>query len=173
MPETTPVKSRRFAAIFEFPSMIRPHRKNVSNDSANTCGCALKRLDRARVIMALDFERDCPTVANVDHSRIFFARFDQNIRAGRGKLLQFLPRIFVRAMFAPHHGKNTELREVRLAPEDFLDPLEFFRRKAVLFDQFGCNSWIGMRSFPRHWRSMLLNSRRPLKSPKSEILRIT
>src|SRR6266436_318850 len=69
-------------------------------------------------------------------------------------------------MFAPHHGKNTELREVRLAPEDFLDPLEFFRRKAVLFDQFECNNWIGVRSFARHWRSMLLNSRRPLKSPK-------
>ena len=41
--------------------------------------------------MALDFERDCPAVANIDHARIFFAGFDQNIRAGRGKLLQFFP----------------------------------------------------------------------------------
>jgi hypothetical protein len=40
-------------------------------------------------------------------------------------------------MLAPHHGKDAELGEVRLAPEDFLILLEFFRRKAVLFDQFG------------------------------------
>jgi len=59
--------------------------------SANTCSCALKRLDRARVIMALNFERDSPAVTNVDHTRILFAGFDQNARAGRGKLLQFFP----------------------------------------------------------------------------------
>ena len=41
--------------------------------------------------MALNFERDSPAVANVDHTRIFFAGFDQNVHAGRGKLLQFLP----------------------------------------------------------------------------------
>ena len=76
-------------------------------------------------------------------------------------------------MLAPHYRENAELGEVRLAPEDFLNPLEFFRRKAVLFDQFGCNNWIGMPCFARHWRSMLLNSRRPLKSPKSRISRIT
>jgi hypothetical protein len=110
------------------------------------------------MIMAFDFECDCPAVANVDHSRIFFAGFDQNVRARRGKLLQFLPRIFVGAMLAPHHGKDAEFGEVRFAPEDFLDPLEFFRRKAVLFDQFGCNNCIGVRFFARHWRSMLLNS---------------
>ena len=47
-------------------------------------------------------------------------------------------------MLAPHHGKDTELGEVRLTPEDFLDPLEFFRRETVLFDQFGCYDWIGV-----------------------------
>ena len=64
-------------------------------------------------------------------------------------------------MLAPHHGKDAELGEVRLAPEDFLNLLEFFRRKAVLFDQFGCNNWIGVRCFARHWRPMLPNSRTP------------
>ena len=86
--------------------------------------------------MAFDFERDCPPVTNVDHACIFFPGFDQNIPAGRGKLLQFFPRIFVGAMLAPHHGKDAELGKVRLALEDFLNPLEFFGRKAVLFDQF-------------------------------------
>src|SRR4029077_10050354 len=69
----------------------RAHGENVANNSADTCGCPLKRLDRAGVIVALDFERDCPAVTNVDYARIFFAGFDQNIRAGRGKLLQFFP----------------------------------------------------------------------------------
>src|SRR6476646_4072618 len=75
-------------------------------------------------------------------------------------------------MLAPHHGKDAELRKVRLAPKNFLNLLEFFRRKAVLFDQFGCNNWIGVRCFARHWRFMLANSRRPLKSLKSAVLRV-
>jgi hypothetical protein len=53
-------------------------------------------------------------------------------------------------MLAPHHGKDAELGEVRFVPEDFLNLLEFLRRKAVLFDQFGCNNWIGVRCFARH-----------------------
>ena len=53
--------------------------------------------------MALDLERDSPTVADIDDAGIFFARFDQNTRASRGKLLQFSPRVLVRAMLAPHH----------------------------------------------------------------------
>jgi hypothetical protein len=42
----------------------------------------------------------------------------------------------------------------------------------VLFDQFGCNNWIGVRCFARHWCSMLANSRRPLKSLKLKMRRI-
>jgi len=71
-------------------------------------------------------------------------------------------------MLAPHYGKDAELGEVRLAPEDFLDPLEFFRRKAVLLDQFGCDNWLGLRCVARHYRPMLPNSRRLLKSLKSQ-----
>ena len=53
-------------------------------------------------------------------------------------------------MLTPHHGKNAELSEVRFASENFLNLLEFFRRKAVLFDQLGCNRWIGVWCFARH-----------------------
>ena len=53
-------------------------------------------------------------------------------------------------MLALHHREYTELGEVRLASEDFLDPLEFFRRKAVLFHQVGCNKRIGVERFARH-----------------------
>jgi hypothetical protein len=71
-------------------------------------------------------------------------------------------------MLAPHHGKNAELGEVRVASKDFFYPLKFFGRKAMLFDQLSCNYWIGMRYFALHSRSILLNSRRPLKSLKSQ-----
>src|SRR6476619_5068903 len=69
-------------------------------------------------------------------------------------------------MVAPHHGKDAELGEVRLAPEDFLNLLEFFQCKAVLFNQVGCNNWIALRCFADHRRPTLANSRRPLKSMK-------
>src|SRR4051794_9622115 len=69
-------------------------------------------------------------------------------------------------MLAPHHGKDAEFGEVRLAPEDFLNLLELFPHKAVLFHQFGCNNWIARRCFANHRRPTLPNSRRPLKSMK-------
>ncbi len=122
MPETTPVKSRRFSASFGFrisdfeflvrdwPEVervqakfrARAHGENVANDSANAGGRALERLNRAGMIMALHLERDRPAVADIHYTRVFFAGLDQNIWARGGKLLQLFLRIFVRAMFAPH-----------------------------------------------------------------------
>jgi len=67
----------------------RAHRENVANDSANAGGRALKRLDRARVIMTLDLERNRPAVTNVDDAGIFFASLDENVRTGRREFFQF------------------------------------------------------------------------------------
>ena len=88
----------------------RAHRKNVANDSADAGGRALKRFDRAGMIVALDLERDRPAVADVDDARVFFAGFDQNVRAGGRKFLQFVPRVLVGAMLAPHHRENRRAR---------------------------------------------------------------
>jgi hypothetical protein len=99
------------------------HSKNVADDTAHAGRGALERLDGARMIVTLHFERDCPAIANIDNSGILFAGFDQNVWAGGGKFFQFFPGIFVRAVFAPHDRENSKLGEVRLATEDFFDPL--------------------------------------------------
>ena len=147
MPATTPVKRRRFDLSFTFRRdrrdrpeaqrvqqklRARAHGEDVANDSADAGGGALKRLDRARVIVRFDLERDRPAVADIDHAGIFFAGFDENVRPGRRKFLQLAPRIFVGAMLAPHDGEDSELGEVRLASENFFDALEFIRLEAVL-----------------------------------------
>src|SRR5437660_7829158 len=123
----------------------RAHGEDVADDSANAGGCALERLNCTWMIVALDFERDCPAVANIDDPGVFFASFNQDIWSARRKFLQFLSRIFVRAVLAPHHGKDSELGEVRFTPENFLDALEFFRSQAVLRHQLGSDGWIGIR----------------------------
>ena len=53
-------------------------------------------------------------------------------------------------MLAPHYGKDAELGEIRFAPQDFLNLVKFFRGKAVLFDNFGRDNWIGMARRLRH-----------------------
>ena len=140
----------------------RSHRENVANDSAYSGGRALEWLNRARMIVALDLERDGPAVANIDNASVFFAGFNQNIWADGWKFFQFFPGIFVRAMFAPHDRENSQLSEVRFATEDFFDPLELFRREAVLLDEFGCNNWIGGRRFMAHRHATLMNSQESL-----------
>ena len=98
-----------------------------------------KWLDRARVIVTFDLERDRPAIADIDNARIFFARLHENVRSGGRKFLQLFARIFVGTMLAPHHRENPELGEVRFAPENFFDALVFLRREPVLAHHFGCD----------------------------------
>jgi hypothetical protein len=58
----------------------RAHGENIANDPPHAGRRALKRLDRAGVIMAFHFESDRPAVTDIDHPGVFFARFDQNVR---------------------------------------------------------------------------------------------
>ena len=102
------------------------------------------------MIVTFHFERDCPAVANVDDTRIFFAGFHQNIWTDGGKFLQLFPGIFIRAMFAPHDRENSELGEIRFATENFFDPFELFWSKTVLLDEVRCNNWVGRRRFAAH-----------------------
>src|SRR5262249_22093594 len=73
----------------------RTHGKNVANNSAHSGGSALERLNGAGMIVALHFEGDCPAIANVDNTSIFFAGLDQNVWTSGGKFSQLSPRIFV------------------------------------------------------------------------------
>ena len=48
----------------------RAHRDDVAQNPADPGGGALERLDRARVVVALDLERDRLALAEVDHTRV-------------------------------------------------------------------------------------------------------
>ena len=135
------VRDRPEAQRIEQKLRARAHRENVANDSADAGRRALERLDRARVIVALDFERDRPAVADVDHAGVFFARPNENVRAGCRKFFQLAPRVFVGTMLAPHDRENSQLGEIRLAAENFLDAFVFFRRETMFAHHFGRNLW--------------------------------
>src|SRR5205807_1885246 len=95
----------------------RPHRKNVTNDSAHARRCALEWFDRTWMIVRFDLESDCPAVADIHHASILFTGFNEDIRTGSREFSQFFARAFVGAMLAPHDGENPELSEARLPPK--------------------------------------------------------
>ena len=140
-----PLASRDRPKAQRIEQELRPrsHGEDVTNDAADARRRALERLDRAGMIMAFDLERDRPAVADIDHSGVFFARFHQNVRPGRGKFLQLFPRVLVGTVLAPHNRENPELGKVRLAPENPLDTLEFVRGETVFRDQIGRDRRIG------------------------------
>ena len=47
------------------------HGEDVAEDSADACGCALKWLDVAGMIVGFDFEGSYQAVANVDYAGVF------------------------------------------------------------------------------------------------------
>ena len=138
---------------------LRPsaHRKYVANNSADAGGCALKRLDRARMIVTFHLEGDGPAVADVDHARVFLTGLDENVGPAGWKFFQFASRVFVGAMLAPHHRKDSELGEIRFATENFFDPLEFFRGQAVFRHQLRSYFRIGGRFGADHRQRTLTN----------------
>jgi hypothetical protein len=91
-----------------------------------------------------DLERDGEAVADVNDAGVFLARADEDFRRLGGKSLQQRARVFVAAMLAPHHGKNSQLGVARLASaEDFPGVRVFFRRQIVFGDEFGCDGGFG------------------------------
>ena len=67
------------------------HREDVAEDAADTGGGALIRLDRGRVVVALDAYRRGDAVAHIDDARVL-ARPDDHPRGLGGKSLQMSPR---------------------------------------------------------------------------------
>ena len=64
----------------------RTHRENIANDAAHTGRRALKRLDRARMVVRLDLERNRPAVADIHDAGVFLTGFDENEIAVARKL---------------------------------------------------------------------------------------
>src|SRR4029079_7514036 len=75
----------------------RTHREDVAEDAADARRRALERLDERRVVVALDLEDRCETVADVDGARVL-ARSLEDLRPGRRQLLQIRARALVRAV---------------------------------------------------------------------------
>ncbi len=96
------------------------HREHIAQDSADSCGRALVRLDKARVVVRLHLEDRGETIADVDDARVLprplndarpFGRQTPQVNAAR----------LVGAVLAPHHAKDPELGISGFAPQRLKD----------------------------------------------------
>jgi hypothetical protein len=112
------------------------HGEDVTQDAADPGRRALIWLDEARMVVALDLEDGRHTIAEVDHARVLARPADHPWRLARQPLQPVLRRL-VRAVLAPHHGKDAELDQVRGAPEDLEDAGVLGLAEAVLGNKLG------------------------------------
>ena len=102
---------------------LRAEREDVAQDSADTGGRSLERLDRRGVVVALDLERDREPVADVDHAGVLARAEDHAIALGRKRPQQLL-RVLVGAVLGPQQREDGELELVRVATEQLADAVE-------------------------------------------------
>ena len=102
----------------------RAHGDDVAQDAADPGRGALERLDRGRVVVALDLEGDRLAVAEVDDARVL-ARALEDARRLRREAPQEERRVLVAAVLRPEEREDGELEVVRLALEQLLDTVEF------------------------------------------------
>src|SRR6478735_3191469 len=76
------------------------------------------------MVMRLDLEDGGQPVANVDRAGILSRPLQHAWTIGR-QFLQMNPRALVTAVFGPHHRKNPEFGQRRLASEGFDDAVVF------------------------------------------------
>src|ERR1700730_2147656 len=86
----------------------RAHGENIAQNAANTGRRALERFDKGRMVMRLNLESACPSVANIDNAGIFSGSLNYKA-APCGQSFQVYARRFIRTMLAPHHAKNSQL----------------------------------------------------------------
>src|SRR5208283_1057771 len=96
---------------------------NIADDAAHARGRALERLDRAGMIVRLDFKGDGQAVADVNDPGIFLPRPDEDARRFGGKGPEQRAGVLVGAMLAPHDGEDAQLGITRFAAENAFDLL--------------------------------------------------
>ena len=106
----------------------RAHRDDVAQDPADAGRGSLERLDRRRMVVRLDLERDGLALAEVDHAGVLAGPL-QHALACRGQPLQQRRRVLVAAVLGPEQREDRELEVVRLPPEKTPDPLELAVRQ--------------------------------------------
>ena len=92
----------------------RAHRDDVAQDPADPGRRALERLDRGRVVVALDLEGDGLALAEVDHAGVLAGALEHALARG-GKPLQQRCRVLVAAVLGPEQREDGELEVVRVA----------------------------------------------------------
>ncbi len=107
----------------------RAHGDDVAEDPADTGRGALERLDRGRMVVALDLEGDRLAVADVDDAGVLARALEYGRALGR-KSAQEERRMLVTAVLRPEEGEHGELEVVRLAFEQNADSIEFPVRQA-------------------------------------------
>ena len=101
----------------------RAHREDVAEDAADAGRRALERLDRGRVVVALDLEGNGEPVTHVDHAGVL-ARALEHALAGRREPAEQQPRVLVAAVLAPEQRVDGQLEVVRIAAQQLLDTPE-------------------------------------------------
>ena len=101
----------------------RAHREDVAEDAADAGRRALERLDRRRVVVALDLEGDGEPVTHVDHAGVLPRALEHPL-AGRRKPAEQQPRVLVAAVLAPEQRVDGQLEVVRIAAQQLLDTPE-------------------------------------------------
>ncbi len=115
MPPTAREKwSSRRAEAQAVEQRDRPgaHRRDVAQDAADAGGGALERLDRRRVVVALDLERDREAVAEVEHAGVLAGALEDT-RAVARKAPQQEGRVLVAAVLRPEEREHGQLEVVR------------------------------------------------------------
>ena len=98
------------------------HREDVADDPADAGRRTLVRLDRRRVVVALDADRDRQAVAHVDHTGALARPHEHPGRLGGEPAEVALGRL-VGAVLRPHHRVHRELEIGRVAAEQLDDGL--------------------------------------------------
>ena len=101
----------------------RAHRDDVAEDAADAGRGALERLDRGRVVVRLDLERDREAAADVDDAGVLAGAL-QDALALRGQSPQERGGVLVAAVLRPEHREDGQLEVVRRPLEQFLDAPE-------------------------------------------------
>src|ERR1019366_426179 len=114
----------------------RAHGENVAQNPANARRRALKRLDKAGMVVGFDLERNHVAAADIDDPRVLAGPLYHQF-AARRQLLQVQAGALVRAVLAPHHRKYAQLGVARFAAEDIDDLAVFLRRQLMLGHQLG------------------------------------
>jgi hypothetical protein len=115
----------------------RAHREHVAQDTANAGGCALERLDEARMVVALHLEDGGQTLADIDSAGIL-ARPIDHVRGFGREFRQMHARRFVGAMLRPHHREDAQFGDVGGAAELFQDEVIFVAGETEFFGESQC-----------------------------------